>query len=175
MKKDTQIQSHYKIQNKLKEHIKDRINERMEKHINKIKKNKIKIHTPITMERKNFNKLMNNVSDNQTELTMDPNSIKDIYNNTALENFKNSSDYEEMWNIAIGKWTRNWNFYREHLTNRILEKFQLNNKREKRQTKEDYIELTGQNIMAQQLDLKIFLLNITIATQRKLRTQNTTN
>ena len=38
MKIDTQIQSHYKIQNKLKEHIKDRINERMEKHINKIKK-----------------------------------------------------------------------------------------------------------------------------------------
>ena len=98
------------------------------------------------MERENFNKLMNHVSDNQTELTTDPNSIKDIYNNTALENFKNSSDYEEMWNIAIDKWTRNWNFYREHLTNSILEKFQLNNKRQKRQTKEDYIELTGQNI-----------------------------
>ena len=40
MKIDTQIQSHYKIQNKLKEHIKDRINERMEKHIKNIKKNK---------------------------------------------------------------------------------------------------------------------------------------
>ena len=51
-----------------------------------------------------------------------------------------------MWNIAIDKWSRNWNFYREHLTNSILEKFQLNNKRQKRQTKEDYIELTGQNI-----------------------------
>ena len=147
MKIDTQIQSHYKTQNKVKEHIKDRINERMEKHINKIKnKNKIKIHTPNTMERENFNKLMNNVSDNQTELTTDPNSIKDIYKNTALENFKKSSDYEEMWNIAIDKWTRNWNFYREHLTNSVLEKFQLNNKREKRQTKEDYIALTGKNI-----------------------------
>ena len=147
MKIDTQIQSHYKIQNKLKEHIKDRINERMQKHINKIKnKNKIKIHTSNTMERENFNKLMNHVSDNPTQLTTDPNSIKDIYNNTALENFKNSSDYEEMWNIAIDKWTRNWNFYREHLTNSILEKFQLKNKRQKRQTKEDYIELTGKNI-----------------------------
>ena len=82
---------------------------------------------------------MKQVSENQTELTTDPNSIKDIYNNTALENFNNSSDYEEMWNIAIDKWTRNWNFYREHLTNSILEKFQLNNKRQKRQTKEDYI------------------------------------
>ena len=147
MKIDTQIQSQYKIQNKLKEHIKDRINERMEKHIKNIKnKNKIKIHTSNTIERENFNKLMKHVSDNQTELTADSNSIKDIYNNTALENFKNSSDYEEMWNIAIDKWTRNWNFYREHLTNSILEKLQLNNKREKRQTKEDYVELTGQNI-----------------------------
>ena len=119
----------------------------MEKQIKNIKnKNKLKIYTSNTIERTNFNKLMKNVSDNQTELTADPNSIKDIYNNTAFENFKNSSDYEEMWNIAIDKWTRNWNFYREHLTNSILEKFQLNNKRQKRQTKEDYIELTGQNI-----------------------------
>ena len=89
---------------------------------------------------------MNHVSDNQTELTADSNSIKDIYNDTALENFKNSLDYDEMWNIAIDKWSRNWNFYREHLTNSILEKFQLNNKRQKRQTKEDYVELAGQNI-----------------------------
>ena len=147
MKIDTQIQSQYKIQNKLKEHIKDRINERMEKHIKNIKnKNKIKIHTSNTIERENFNKLMKHVSDNQTELTADSNSIQDIYNITELENFKNSSDYEEMWNIAVDKWTRNWNFYREHLTNSILEKFQLNNKRQKRQTKEDYVELTGQNI-----------------------------
>ena len=119
----------------------------MEKHIKNIKnKNKIKIHTSNTIERENFNKLMKHVSDNQTELTADSNSIQDIYNITELENFKNSSDYEEMWNIAIDKWTRNWNFYREHLTNSILEKFQLNNKRQKRQTKEDYVELTGQNI-----------------------------
>ena len=147
MKIDTQIQSQYKIQNKLKEHIKDRINERMEKHIKNIKnKNKIKIHTSNTIERENFNKLMKHVSDNQTELKADLNSIQDIYNITELENFKNSSDYEEMWNIAIDKWTRNWNFYREHLTNSILEKFQLSNKRQKSQTKEDYVELTGQNI-----------------------------
>ena len=143
MKIDTQIQSQYKIQNKLKEHIKDRINERMEKHIKNIKKNKITIHTSNTIERENPNKLMNHVSD---KLTADSNSIKNIYNDTALESFKNNSDYEEMWNIAIDKWSINWNFYREHLTNSILEKVQLNNKRQKRHTKEDYIELTGQNI-----------------------------
>ena len=51
-----------------------------------------------------------------------------------------------MWEIAIDKWTRNWNFYREHLTDSILEKFKLNNKRQKRQTKVDYVVLTGQNI-----------------------------
>ena len=146
MKIDTQIQSQYRIQNKLKEHIKDCINERMEKHIKNIKnKNKIKIHTSNTIERKNFNKLMKNVSDNHTELTADPNSIKDIYNNTAVENFKNSSDYEEMWNIAIDKWTRNWNFYREHLTNSILEKFQLNNKRQKRQKSNCLTDVRKQN------------------------------
>ena len=147
MKIDTQIQSQYRIQNKLKEHIKDSINEKLKKHIKNIKnKNKIKIHTSNTIELENFNKLMKHVSDNQTELTADSNSIQDIYNIIELENFKNSSDYEEIWNIAIDKWTRNWNFYRERLTNSILEKFQLNNKRQKRQTKEDYIELTGQNI-----------------------------
>ena len=137
MKIDTQIQSQYKIQDKLKEHIKDRINERMEKQIKNIKnKNKIKIHTSNPIERENFNNLKKHVSENQTELTADSNSIKNIYNNTALENFKNSSDYEEMWNIAIDKWTRNWNFYREHLTNSILEKFQLNNKRQKTSNEE---------------------------------------
>ena len=51
-----------------------------------------------------------------------------------------------MWEIAIDKWTRNWNFYREKLTNSILEKFNMNNKRQKRQTKVDFVELTGQNI-----------------------------
>ena len=51
-----------------------------------------------------------------------------------------------MWEIAIDKWTRNWNFYREQLTNSIPEKFNMNNKRQKRQTKVDFVELTGQNI-----------------------------
>ena len=38
------------------------------------------------------------------------------------------------------------NFYGEHLTDSILEKFKLNNKRQKRQTKVDFVEQTGQNI-----------------------------
>ena len=51
-----------------------------------------------------------------------------------------------MWEIAIDKWTRNWNFYRKLLTDSILEKFGMNKKRQKRQTKIDFVELTGQNI-----------------------------
>ena len=42
MKIDTQIQSQYRIQNKLKKHIKNRINEGMEKQIKNIK-NEIRI------------------------------------------------------------------------------------------------------------------------------------
>ena len=79
MKIETQIQSsQYKIQNKLKEHIKNRINERMEKHIKNFQnKNKIKINTSNTPERKNFNKLMEHVFDNQTNLTADSTLIRD--------------------------------------------------------------------------------------------------
>ena len=51
-----------------------------------------------------------------------------------------------MWEIAIDKWTQNWNFYRERLTDRILDKFNINNKRQKRQTQIDFVELTGQNV-----------------------------
>ena len=51
-----------------------------------------------------------------------------------------------MWEIAIDKWTRNWNFYKERLTDSILEKYFISNKRQKRQTKIDFVELKGQNI-----------------------------
>ena len=51
-----------------------------------------------------------------------------------------------MWDIAINKWTRNWNFYGERLTDSILIRFNMNNKRQKRQTQIDFVELTGQNI-----------------------------
>ena len=86
-------------------------------------------------------------------------TIQNIFNNTnksqylnyntdieELEKFKNSSDHEVMWEIAIDKWTRNSNFYRERLTDSILNKFDMNNKRQKRQTQIDFVELTGQNI-----------------------------
>ena len=60
-----------------------------------------------------------------------------------LEEFKNSTDYKAMWEVAIDKWTRNWNLGREQLTDSILSKFNLNNEIQKRQTN---IDLTGRNI-----------------------------
>ena len=56
------------------------------------------------------------------------------FNNTKIEeldDFKNSSNYEAMWEIAIDKWTRNWSFYRERLTDSILEKFGMKEKSDK--------------------------------------------
>ena len=125
MKIETKIQSQHKLRNRIKEQIRNRINERMEKQIQNFQ---------------NRNKTKTNMSHTNSKLFIYTDNSKE------LEEYRNSSDYEQMWEIAIDKWTRNWNFYRERLTDSILEKFQLNNKRQKRQTKEDYVELTGQNI-----------------------------
>ena len=51
-----------------------------------------------------------------------------------------------MWETAIDKRTRNWNFHKEQLTDNILNKVDMNIKRQKRQTQIDFLELTGQNI-----------------------------
>ena len=98
-----------------------------------------------TIDRQRYNNLQHHVFNNNTKFNTNPQH----FNNTKIEeidNFKKSSDYEAMWEIAIDKWTRKWNFYRERLTDSILEKFGKNNKRQKRQTKIDFVELTGQNI-----------------------------
>ena len=63
----------------------------------------------------------------------------------GLEEFTNSTDYEAMWDIAADKWTRNWNFFGEQLTDSILSKFSINPKRQRRQTNIKLIELTCQN------------------------------
>ena len=97
-----------------------------------------------TTDQHKYNNLQHHVFNN-----ISINNNPQHFNNTKIEeldNFKNSSDYKAMWEIAIDKWTRNWNFYRERLTDSILEKFGMNNKRQKRQTEIDFVELTGQNI-----------------------------
>ena len=147
MKIETKIQSQHKLRNRIKEQIRNRINERMEKQFQNFQnKNKTQTNISHTTARGVFNKLEDNISNNTTKFTTNSNLFIYTDNSKELEEYRNSSDYEQMWEIAIDKWTRNWNFYRERLTDSIMEKFQLNNKRQKRQTKEDYVELTGQNI-----------------------------
>ena len=147
MKIDTEIRSKYKIKQNIREQIKEHIQERMEKHIESFqKKNKTKTNNINVTDQDNFNKLMDHVFNNKTKFETEIYKLPSKYTSPDLKEFKNSTDYEQMWEIAIDKWTRNWNFYREQLTDSILEKFQLNNKRNKRQTKEDYVELKGQNI-----------------------------
>ena len=138
MKIDTEIRSKYKTKQNIREQIQEHIQERMEKHMERLqKKNKIKTNNINGTDQDNFN---------TTKFDMEIYKLPSKYTSPDLKELTNSTDYEQMWEIAIDKWTRNWNFYREQLTDSILEKFQLNNKRNKRQTQEDYVELKGQNI-----------------------------
>ena len=138
-----------RLKNEARQRIKDRINEKMEIQIRHFKnKNKTRNDNANnnyhTFHQHNYDNLQHYVfHQNHT------NTHPKYFNNTKIEelnNIKNNSDYEEMWEIAINKWTRNWNFYRERLTDSILEKFGMNNKRQTRQTKIDFVELKGQNI-----------------------------
>ena len=147
IKIDTEIRSRYKTTQNIREQIKEHIQERMEKHKESLQeKNRIKTNNINVTDQNNFNKLMDHVFDNTTKFETEIYKLPSKYTSPDLKEFTNSTDYEQMWEIAIDKWTRNWNFYREQLTDSILEKFQLSNKRNKRQKKEDYVELKGQNI-----------------------------
>ena len=142
MKIEPQIELEQRINNKVKQRIKDRLNERMIVHIKNFEhSNKTRNITYTKINRHNKHN-----SSNYTQYIYNNinNSQYLSYNTNIDEKFKNSSDYEFMWEIAIDKWTRNWNFYKEHLTDHILNKFDMNKKRQKRQTQ--IVELTGQNI-----------------------------
>ena len=166
MKIDTEIRSKYKTKQNIREQIKEHIQERMEKHMESLqKKNKIKTNNINVTDHNNFNKLMDHVFDNTTKFETGIYELSSQYTSPDLKEFTNSTDYEQMWEIAIDKRTRNWNFYREQLTDSILEKLQLSNKRNKRQTKEDYVELKGQNINGSAVGPHSS--NTTTATQKK--------
>ena len=147
---ETKIQLEQRLKNDARQRIKDLINERMEKKIQQFQnKNKTKntedksnFHT---IDQQKYTNLQHHVFNNNIKVNTNPQH----FNNTKIEeldDFKSSSDYEAMWEIAIDKWTRNWNFYRERLTDSILENFGMNNKRQRRQIKLDFVELTRQNI-----------------------------
>ena len=144
MKIDTEIESQYRLKQKIRKQIKERIQEQMNTYSQD--NNKTKTDILNVTEDKKFNKLMDHVFNNNTKFKISKYELPVSYTIPELENFKNSTDYEQMWDIAIDKWTRNWNFYEEQVTDSILEKFQMNDKRTKRQTQEDYVKLTGQNV-----------------------------
>ena len=136
MKNETKIQLEKRLKNDARRRIKDRMNEIMEiqiKHFkNKNKKrNEKSIKTLHTTDNQKYNILQQHVFNKSTKVNINPQHFP----NTKIEelnNFENSSDYEAMWEIVIDKWTRNWNFYRERLTDIILEKFGMHIKRQKR-------------------------------------------
>ena len=138
MKVETKIQLEQRLKNDARQRIKDF------KSKNKTRNEKGTKNLHNTDHQK-YNNFQHHVYYNNTKA----NTNSQHFLNTKIEelnNFEKSSDYEAIWEIAIDKWTRNWNFYRERLTDSILEKFGMRNKRRKRQTKIDFVELTGQNI-----------------------------
>ena len=152
MKIKTKIELEHRLHERVKQRLKNRINDRMTERI-KYFQNKTKTLNKHSNNSQNkYTGKLNNVTNhlihnhNHTIFKSYPEYFTYKTKRKELEEFKNSSDYEAMLEIAINKWTRNWNVYREQLTNSILEKFNMNNKRQKRQTKVDFVDLTGQNI-----------------------------
>ena len=149
MKVETKIKMENRLKNEARQRIKDRISENMEIQIQRFKnKNNTKNYNFIN----NYHTFNPQKYDNLQHYVFQYNHTSTpprYHNNTKVEdsnNTKNYSDCEAMWEIDINKWTQNWNFYRERLTDSILDKFNMNNKRKKRQTQIDFVELTGQNI-----------------------------
>ena len=116
-----------RLNRNVKQRIQDRINGKMREGIknNRRRKNK----TLITNHTTNYQQPINNY---RTKIK-------------RVEELTNSTDYEAFWDIAIDKWTRNWNFYREKLMDSIISKSNINQKRQKRQANLQSIELTGQH------------------------------
>ena len=115
MKIDTEIRSRYKTKQNIREQIKEHIQERIEKHIENFqKKNKTKTNNINVTDQDNFNKLMDHVFNNNTKFETEIYELTSKYTPPDLKEFKNSTDYEQMWEIDIDKWTRNWNFYRDN-------------------------------------------------------------
>ena len=149
MKIEAKIELEPRLYEPVKQRLKDRINDQITECIkyfqNKNKTlNKHSSNSEYEYKGKP-NKLTNHITYNHNHKNFKSYHEYFTYNRKIkeLQDFENNTDYEAMWEIAIDKWTRNCDFYREQLTDSIISKFNLNNKRQKRQTN---IDLTGQNI-----------------------------
>ena len=134
MKVEKKIQMEQILKNEARQRLKDRINEKIEIQIQHFK-NKNKTRNDKTINTYHtFNQPKYNNPEHYIFHHNHTNTYTKYLNNTKIEelnNNKNYSDYEAMWEIAINKWTRKGNFYRERLTDSILNKFDMNNKRQK--------------------------------------------
>ena len=70
----------------------------------------------------NFNKLIDHVFDNTTKFETEIYKLPSKYTSPDLKEFTNSTDYEQMWEIAIDKWTRNLNFLQRTINRQYLGK-----------------------------------------------------
>ena len=150
--KKTKIELEHRLYQCVKQRIKDRINERMTERIKHFQNKNKTLNKLSNNSHNNYTGKLNNLTKhilhnhNHTNFKIYTEYFSYDTNINELEEFKNSTDYEAMWEIATDKWTRSWNFYREQLTDNILSKFNLDHKRQRRQTIVDSIKLTGQNI-----------------------------
>ena len=147
MKIETKTQLEHQLHNNAMERIKDRIHERMQERIkHHHHKNQIKDKQSKYLRTNNTNyaeHLINKT--NRTALKLNKENIHHAAKITDFGEFPNRTHHEAMWDVAIDKWTRNWNFYREKLTESILPQLKIHHKRRKRQTDIELIESTGQN------------------------------
>ena len=139
MKIETKIELEHRLHERGKQRLKDRINDRMTKRM-KCFQNKNKTLNKLSSNSQNeytgkLNNLTNLIIHNHNDTNFKSYSEYFTYytNIKELQDFRNNTDYEAMWEIAIDKWTRNWNFYREQLRDSVISKFKPNNKRQKRQ------------------------------------------
>ena len=141
MKIEIKIELEHRLQERVKQRLKDRINNRMTERIKYFQNKNKTLNKHSNNSQNKYTGKLSNVTNhlihnhNHTNFKSYPEYFTCNTKIKGLEEFQNSSDYKAMWEIAIGKWTRNWNFYREQLTNSILEKFNMNKKKTKKTNK----------------------------------------
>ena len=133
MKIETKNELEHRLHQRVKQRLKDRINDRMTERLTYFQnKNKTLNNYSNTLQKNYTGKLINITkhiihNHNQTNFRSYPEYFTYDTHIKELEEYKNSTDYKAIWEIAIDKWTRNGNFYREELTDSMLSKFNLNN------------------------------------------------
>ena len=121
MEIEPKVDLEHRLPQRVKQRLKDRINERMTERIKYFQNKNKALNIQSNNLQNNYTGKLNNLTKhiihkhNRTNFKSYPEYFTYDTNIKELEEFKNNTDYEAMWEIAIDKWTRNWNFYREQL------------------------------------------------------------